>query len=60
MLAPQIVVDLFPQICAGLGSLKHDRRSILHLPRRSRHRVSQQNDWPDGDEHNHPESNQLR
>src|SRR5262249_26609669 len=31
----------------------------LGLFGRSRYRVSQQDDWPDGDEHNHPEGNQL-
>ena len=52
VLDPQVQVNLFQQIRVGVDLLKHDR---WRLSRSQRHCVSQQNDRPNGNEHNCPE-----
>ena len=60
MLDPQVVVNLSAQVCVGVDFVDHRNVIRLRLPHRRCHRVSQQNDRPDGYEQNHAEGNQLR
>ena len=58
MLDPQVVMNLLPQICVGMELVKHNHWPVS-LPWCYGHRVSEQNDWPDGNEDNRPEGSEL-